>query len=160
MNGIYEEPSAQTVQAIDHCRKEFAQIKGVTRNAIDQLFAGHTHDPYPPFRAHFKEVCLTKQADPDSYLNDLMGIKQAARGSSHINIAEAFLDKLRKGNRTIEVCAQALADGKLDRDECLKIIPLLSKTRDAIEVLLQSVLDRKNELAGVREFAREKVNGR
>lgn len=161
MNGNnYQHPSPQTVQALDHCRHEYAATKGVTRNAVDQLFAGNTKDAYPPFREQFKDVCLTREADPDAYLNDLAGIKQAARGGVSISVMDAFLDNLPKSNRLIEVCAAALADGKLDKEECVAIIDLLSKTRTAIETLMQSVLDRKNALAGVREFAREKVNGR
>ena len=161
MNGNnYQHPSPQTVQALDHCRHEYAATKGVTRNAVDQLFAGNTKDAYPPFREQFKDVCMTREADPDAYLNDLTGIKQAIRGGSSVGVVDAFLDTLGTSNRLIEVCATALADGDLDKDECLAIIPLLSRTRDAVETLLQSVLDRKNALAGVREFAREKVNGR
>lgn len=163
MNGIYYHPSDQTIKAIDHCRKEYAETKGVTRNAVDQLFAGNTHDAYPPFREQFKDVCLTQEADPDAYLNDLLSIKQSARGGVGIGVCDAFLDKLRKANRVIEVCAEALKDGELDKQECLAIIPLLSKTRDAAEVLLNSVMDRKNELAGaspVREFAKKAVEKR
>lgn len=163
MNGnSYHSPSAQTVKAIDHCRKEFAETRGTTRNAVDQFMAGNTKDDYPPFREQFKDVCLTKGAEPEAYLDDLQGIFQATRGRKGLSVSDAFLDQLQKANRVIEVCAQALADGELDKAECLALIPLLSKTESAVTALKQSVIDRKNELSGcdVREFAREKVNGR
>lgn len=158
----YQEPSAQTVQAIDHCRKQYAQTKGVSRNAVDQLFAGNTRDAYPPFREQFRDVCLTRDAEPEVYLTDLQEIYQATRGHTGLSVADAFLDQLHKANRVIEVCVQALADGKLDKEECLALIPLLAKTESAVTALKQSVMDRKNELAGcdVRNFARDAVNGK
>lgn len=157
MNGkYYENPSPQTVQALDHCRKEYAETKGVTRNAVDQLFAGNTHDAYPPFREQFKDVCLTQEADPDVYLDDLMGIKQAARGGSQMSVGEAFLEKLGAAHQVIETYSRAIEDGQLDYGECVTLVPLLSKLESRAGILKKSVMDRKNELAAMpnREFAR------
>jgi DNA-binding FrmR family transcriptional regulator len=146
----YDEPSAQTVSAIDHCRVEFAQTRGVTRGAIDQLFAGNTHDPYPPFRAHFKDVCATPQANPDAYLNDMMGIKQMFRPSSCQSVCEASLKNMATAHDLIETSSQALADGLIDRKECLEILNRLQANYDALDALKQAVLDKKNELSGAQ----------
>jgi hypothetical protein len=146
----YDEPSAQTVSAIDHCRVEFAQTRGVTRGAIDQLFAGNTHDPYPPFRSHFKDVCATPQADPDAYLNDMMGIRQMFRPSSTQSVCEASLKNMATAHDLIETSSQALADGLIDRKECLEILNRLQANYDALDALKQAVLDKKNELSGAQ----------
>jgi DNA-binding FrmR family transcriptional regulator len=154
----YDEPSAQTVSAIDHCRVEFAQTRGVTRGAIDQLFAGNTHDPYPPFRSHFKDVCATPQADPDAYLNDMMGIKQMFRPCSSKSVCEASLKNMATAHDLIETSSQALADGLVDRSECLEILNRLQANYDALDALKQAVLDKKNELSGAQ--IRGLVNGK
>lgn len=143
----YHSPAPQTVQALDHCRKEYADTLGVSRNAVDQLFAGNTHDAYPPFREQFKDVCLTKEADPDVYLDDLQSIKQSARGGAHCTIWEAYMDKLTTAHEVIETAARALKDGTLDYGECIELIPLLSKMESQAQTLKQTVIDRKNELA-------------
>lgn len=135
------------MKAIDHCRKEYAQTKGVTRNAVDQLMAGNTHDAYPPFREQFRDVCLTQKADPDVYLDDLQTIKQAARGGASTSIWEAYMNKLETAHEVIETVSRALKDGTLDYGECLELIPLLSKMEGNAKVLKQAVIDRKNELS-------------
>jgi hypothetical protein len=71
-------PTEETYAAITN-REAFAKTRGVTRNAIDQLMAGNTHDCYRPFRDFFQSVCFTKECDPMPYLNDLQGIYRAAR---------------------------------------------------------------------------------
>lgn len=161
MNGnSYQHPAEQTVKAIDHVRTEFAKTRGTTRNAVDQLFAGNTYDDYPPFRDQFKDVCMTKGSYPEAYLDDLQEIYQATRGQSTKSVGEAFLEKLPKAHAVIETCTRALADGHLDKDECLELIPLLTSMECAVEQLKQAVFARKNELAGVRDFAHKAVNGR
>ena len=159
----YIEPSPQTVRAIDHCRKEFANTRGVTRNAIDQLLVGNTRDPYPPFREFFKDVCATPEADPDAYLTDLLSIKKKFRKCEGKDVSEAFMDKLCEAHSLIEAGTRALADGKLDRDECLELLSKIHKTEKAIEALKHSVIERKNELSGIPEIRKQMravVNGR
>lgn len=154
-NSCYHSPSDQTIKALDHCRKEYAETKGVTRNAVDQLFAGNTHDTYPPFREQFRDVCLTKNADPDAYLDDLLAIKLQARGGSSVSIWEAYMDKLTAAHSAIETAARALSDGQLDYGECLELVPLLSKMEERVRNLKSAVIERKNELNEMpnREFA-------
>lgn len=144
----YDEPSSQTVQALDHCRKEFAATKGTTRNAIDQLFAGNTHDPYPPFRSHFKDVCATQEADPDAYLTDLLTIKHQFRPVTNRSVCDAFMEKLSSAHDLIETCTKALSDGQVDKDECRDIISKIGAAERALEELKQSALLRKNVLNG------------
>lgn len=151
----YHSPAPQTIQALDHCRKEYADTLGVSRNAVDQLFAGNTHDAYPPFREQFQKVCLTAEAIPDVYLDDLQAIKQQARGGAQCTIWEAYMDKLTTAHNVIETVSRALKDGTLDYGECVELIPLLSKMESTACTLKQAVIDRKNELSAMpnREFA-------
>jgi hypothetical protein len=146
----YDEPSAQTVSAIDHCRSDFAKTRGTQRGAVDQLMAGNTHDPYPPFRSFYKDVCGTKEADPDAYLNDMMGIKQMFRPSSCQSVCEAFLTQMGTAQDLLLTCAKTLEDGKVDRKECIEILNRISDTFSALEQLKQSVIDKKNELSGAQ----------
>lgn len=156
-----DEPSSQTIRAIGHCREEFADTRGTTRNAVDKMMIGLTHDPYSPFREHFKDVCGTPEADPDAYLNDLQSLKQQFRPSQAKNVCEAFLDNLEKAHAVIESYSRAHADGTLDKEECLDLIPKLSRTREAVDALMKSVIDRKNEIAGVLpEDVKEKAAAR
>lgn len=143
-----QEPSDQTYKAVGHCRETFARTRGVTRNAVDQLMAGNTHDPYPPFRDFFKDVCLTADCDPSVYLNDLQGIYQAARPVKGIEVCDAFKNNLTKAHGFIESFTHKMMDGELDKGECLDLIPQLSELRLTVETLLRAVIDRKNELSG------------
>jgi hypothetical protein len=150
-------PSEQTINAIDHCRKEFARTRGVCRNSIDQLFANNTDDPYAAFRVHFQFVCITREANPDAYLNDLLSIKQQCRPAKHTEVVEAFVESLGTAHELIKSGFTALADGKLDKYETRELIGLVSKTRDTLEDLHKSLTEKDCDL---REFAREAVNGR
>lgn len=74
-------PSTETHKAIDNCREAFAKTRGVCRNAIDQLLAGNTKDPYLAFRDFYKDLCFTEGSDPTIHLNDLQSLyQQALRG--------------------------------------------------------------------------------
>jgi hypothetical protein len=143
-------PSEQTYAAIGHCREPFAATRGTGRNAVDQMMAGNTLDPYVCFRSHFKDVCATPQADPDAYLNDLQGIKQMFRPSSCQSVCEASLKNMATAHDLIETSSQALADGLVDRKECLEILNRLQANYDALDALKQAVLDKKNELSGAQ----------
>ena len=72
------------------------------------------------------------------------------------------MDNLVKAHTVIEKCNRALLDGDLDYSECLDLIPLLSATESAVNILKQAVIDRKNELANmpVRNFAKKAVQKR
>jgi DNA-binding FrmR family transcriptional regulator len=50
----------------------------------------------------------------------------------------------------IETSSQALADGLIDRKECLEILNRLQANYDALDALKQAVLDKKNELSGAQ----------
>jgi hypothetical protein len=143
-------PSEQTYAAIGHCREPFAATRGTGRNAVDQMMAGNTLDPYVCFRSHFKDVCATPQADPDAYLNDLQGIKQMFRPSSSKSVCEAFLTQMGTAQDLLLTCAKTLEDGKVDRKECIEILNRISETFSALEQLKQSVIDKKNELSGAQ----------
>lgn len=145
---IFHSPSDQFIKAVDHCRKEFAETKGVTRNAIDQRFAGNTLDPYPPFRAEFKDVCATPDADPDAYLTDLLAIKQQFRPSQCRGVVEAFMSNLGKAHDLIETCTEALSDGSLTKDECRRMEKCVNSLQDELGGLRASVIDQFNILNG------------
>jgi hypothetical protein len=148
MSHFYTEPSEQTVQAIDNCRGDFAKTRGVTRNAIDQLFAANTHDPYPPFRDFYKDVCATPEANPDAYLNDLLSIRQRFRPASTKSVIESFTCNLGKAHDLIETCADALKDGTIDKNECRKILNGIGDLEDELRGLKESVMKQHNILNG------------
>jgi hypothetical protein len=156
------EPSEPTYKAIAHCRDEFAKTRGVSRNAIDQLCAGNTHDPYIAFREWFRDVCATDGANPEAYLSDMQMILQRYRPQTGKDVCEAFLEKMGEAHKLIEACTKALADGELDKNECLDLIPKIRGSISKAEELLTSVIERKNTLDGhsVREFAKRVANSR
>lgn len=144
----HHSPSEQFISAVDHCRSDFAETKGVTRNAVDQRFAGNTLDPYPPFRAEFKDICATENANPDAYLTDLISIKQKFRPSHSKAVVDAFLSNLGKAHNLIETCTGALSDGGLDKQECRDIEKCINGLMDELSGLKYSIIDQLNVLNG------------
>jgi hypothetical protein len=127
------------------------------------MMAGYSHDPYVKFRAHFKDVCATPEADPHAYLTDMQTILQRFRPGSNKDVCEAFLETMVEAHKKLESCAKALADGELDKNECLDLIPKIRGSISKAEELLTSVIERKNALDGhpaVRQFAKRVANGR
>jgi hypothetical protein len=144
MNTEISEP---TYRAIAHCRKQFAEIRGVSRNAIDQLMAGNTHDLYPPFREWFRDVCATEDSEPDHYINDLLSIKQKLRPPKVRSVGAAAMEKIKESHEFIEKYTNAIEDG-LDKHECNDLITLVSKLECAAANLKASLINEKNILAG------------
>lgn len=158
MNG---NPSEPTYKAIAHCREEFAVVRGVTRNAVDQLMAGNTKDPHIEYRAFFRDVCVTDDSEPDHLINDLLAIKQRYQPAQIQSVGTAALEKMREMHQFIEKYTNAVQDG-LDKYECADLISAVSKIEAAAATLKASLINEKNVLSGadVREFARQATNGR
>jgi hypothetical protein len=162
MNNTHE-PSEPTYKAIGHCREAFALTRGVSRNAIDQLCAGNTHDPYIALREWFRDVCATDGANPEAYLSDMQMILQRYRPVKGRDVCEAMLETMVAFHKKLEAYTDALADGELDKTECLDLEPKIRSAIEKAETLLQSVIERKNALDGhpaVRQFAKRAANGR
>jgi hypothetical protein len=158
----FTEPSEQFIHAVDHCRTDFAKTKGVTRNAIDQRFAGNTHDPYPPFRAEFKDICATPNANPKVYLTDLIAIEQQFRPTQTKSVMDAFTCNMGKAFELIETCASAVKDGDIDKGECRKILNGIGDLEDELRGLKESVMKQWNVLNGsvLPDEVREKAKVR
>lgn len=151
------EPSEQTWKSIDRHREAFAKVKGVTRNAVDQLLVGNSHDCYIPFRERFQKECWAG-CETYHYLDDLMTIQTAAStGSGATNLTEELISKFNKDAALSSAVLDAVQDG-MTREEANKLLELASD--------LERVLDRikhaahKTLAVNVREFAKEAVGQR
>jgi hypothetical protein len=90
-------------------------------------------------------------------------ILQRYRPQTGKDVCEAFLEKMGEAHKLIEACTKALADGELDKTECLDLEPKIRSAIEKAETLLQSVIERKNALDGhpaVRQFAKRAANSR
>jgi hypothetical protein len=155
MSNAISEP---TYRAIAHVREAFAETRGVTRNAIDQMIAGNTKDFYIPFREHFRDVCATDGARPEYYLDDLQSILQKFRPAKCKTVAECALEEMRKAHELIEKYTNAAQDG-LDKYECSDLITAVSKVESAAANLKASLINERNVLTGAPVTARN-GNGR
>jgi hypothetical protein len=157
----FTEPSEQTIQAIDNCRGTFAKTRGVTRNAIDHVFASNTHDPYALFRDWFKDVCATPEANPRAYMDDMQSIYQRCRPAQTKRLIDAIMLSIGKAHNHVETCAEALSDGGLDKKECRDIEKCINGLMNELTDLKASVINHYNILNGsvlpneVRDAARK-----
>jgi hypothetical protein len=120
------EVSEQFIRSVDGHRKELARVKGVTINAINQRVAGNAKDPYIEFRREFQEQAWAG-CGVHEYIDDLVGIKQAAqRRSGHgLNLAQSLIEKLHCDARLGSAMVEAVADG-MTREEAREVLAQLA----------------------------------
>ena len=158
---IEREPSEQTLRACDAYRQKIADVKGTTRNAIDQLIAGNTHDPYVSFRKLFQEAAWAG-ADIHHWLDDLHGIASAtSQVSGERSIAGEMRKTIQHDSELMTAMVDAIDDGmnELEARALLKIVPKFIATLERIsEIAAKGVCESLPNNA--RAFAREAVSKR
>ncbi len=149
------EPSEQTLRSIDRHRDALAKVKGVTRNAIDQMLVGNSHDVYIPFRDRFQKECWAG-CDTHHYIDDLLTMQAAAANNSDgVNLTDELIAKFNKDAALSSAVLDAVQDG-MTREEAHRLLEVTSE--------LDKVLDRIRHAAhkalSVREIAKMRIDQR
>jgi hypothetical protein len=152
---MLREPSEATFRSIDRHRDALAKVRGTTRNAVDQMMVGNSHDAYVPFRERFQQECLAK-CEVQSYLDDLEAIRNSF-ASGGVDLAKELTLKLEQDCRLSTAILEAITDG-MDYEEAKALIRIVPALQDTLDRILTAAYRTAGE--NLREFAKERVNGR
>lgn len=147
-----------TLKAIDGRKKELALIRGVQRNAIDQMVAGNTKDPWAEPRMWIRDVAQAG-GNPEAYIEDIrMIILNNTKIVSPTNIASDFVKASEMWGDSCKAITETLTG--LDRHSLAEVQGILIKTKNALDSLMTSVWQQWGLEGNVRDLGRVIVSNR
>jgi hypothetical protein len=139
--------SSETREVLNRKEENIAKSYGCEPAYIFNIKNGHEPDPFPIFRAWFKD-CAFGGGNVRVYLHDLEGIAyQAENGINPTgNLTEKLLSKIDTDAKSTHVLAQSIVDNYLDERECEQILKVCDRMKGEEISLRQLALNRLNEL--------------
>ena len=139
-----------TLKAIDGRKKELAQVRNVERNAIDQMVAGNTKDPYALFRPWVRDVA-DAGGKVEAYIEDIqMIILNAQKIVTPSNIASDFMKASDAWATSCKAINESLMG--LDRHSLAEVQSVLIQSKNALDSLMTSVWQQWGLEGNVRDL--------
>lgn len=144
--------SSETREALNGFETQIAKSYGCEPSYIFNIKNGHEPDPYPIWRAWFKD-CAFGGGQVRLYLHDMeMIAHQAENGIKPVkNLTEKLLSKIDSDAESTHVLAQAIVDNYLDDRECDLILKACDRMKMEEKELRELALNRKAELETNRQ---------
>ena len=138
----------ETFQVLSKHEAAIAREMECDPSYVYKIKNGDEPDRFPPFRELFR-AAANAGAPANIWLNDLTAIyiKSRMTTASAVEISLELAEKISADAASAGEILNSLADGKIDKAECHRILAALEKVEQSNQKIKQIVLRRLGELS-------------